>query len=123
MAYEIHVVRTRDWLDAFQEPITREEFDRMIVTDSELAWSATDYLEMRDEGGEAKRYYAITWKGESAFMWYRDQLTCSGATEKQIIKLVEIAKQLDAFVVGDDGEHYETKRTLFGGMKLVVQNG
>src|SRR4051812_41258471 len=42
MAYDVHIVRTEDWLDAAGDPITREEVDALIAADSELAWSSAD---------------------------------------------------------------------------------
>jgi hypothetical protein len=123
MSYDIHVVRTRDWLDAAQKPISREEVDAVIQADSELAWSTTDYIDMRGDDGQVTRFYAILWKMKPCFYWLRSEVQCSGPDEKQIIKLVEIAKKLDAFVVGDEDELYEVKRTIFGGSKLITKKG
>jgi hypothetical protein len=36
------------------------------------------------------------------------------------VKLVQMARKLNARVVGDDGERYELKEGFFGGEKLVV---
>jgi len=119
MAYDMHVVRTKDWLEAATAPITKNEVDILIASDAELAWSTTDYLEMVDDGVET-RYFAILWQGAPCFFWYRDQIQCSGPDEVQQLKLAKIARSLNAYAVGDDGERYEIKRGLFGGEKLVV---
>ena len=119
MAYDIHVARTKDWLDAATAPITKNDVDSLLANDAELAWSTTDYLEMVDDGVET-RYFAILWRGVPCFFWYRDQIQCSGPDEAQQLKLAQIARLLNACAVGDDGERYEIKRGLFGKEKLVV---
>jgi hypothetical protein len=106
MAYDVHIVRTKDWTQAASAPITKQDVDALIVADSELAWSTTDYIDMSDKAGVSKRYFMITWRGEPCFWWYRDQVQCSGPSEVQVSKLVQMARALNAHVVGDDGEIY-----------------
>jgi len=107
MSYDLHVVRTENWLDAEESPITKPEVDALIAADNDLAWSTNNWVDMRD-GNRRKptRYYMILWQGEPCLWWYRNEIQCSGPTEEQIGKLVEIATKLKARVVGDDGEFY-----------------
>jgi hypothetical protein len=37
MGYDIHVIRTIDWMGAASDPITKEESDRIMQADPELA--------------------------------------------------------------------------------------
>lgn len=111
MAYDLHIVRTKDWTEAASAPITKQDVDTLIATDSELAWSTTDYVDMADEAGVSTRYYMITWRGEPCFWWYRDQIQCSGPDEPQVAKLVQMAHALKAHTVGDDGETYPLEQT------------
>jgi hypothetical protein len=106
MAYDLHIVRTKDWTEAASAPITKQDVDALIAADSELAWSTTDYVDMADAAGVSTRYYMITWRGEPCFWWYRDQIQCSGPDDAQISKLVQMARALKAHTVGDDGEAY-----------------
>lgn len=106
MAYDLHIVRTENWLEAASAPITRQDVDALIAADSELAWSTTDYVEMRDDAGAITRYWMMTWQGQPCFWWYRDQVQCSGPDEAQVAKLVQMSQILHAHVVGDDGEIY-----------------
>jgi hypothetical protein len=106
MAYELHIVRTKDWLEASTAPITKSDVDALIARDPELGWSTTDYADMSDETRAVMRYWMITWRGQSCFWWYRDQIYCSGPDEAQRAKLVQMARALDAYAVGDDGEVY-----------------
>ena|SRR5947207_3206153 len=111
MGYDLHIVRTKDWTEAARAPITKPEVDALIAADSELAWSTTDYVDMGDEAGVSTRYYMIMWRGQSSFWWYRDQIQCSGPSEAQVSKLVQMARALGAFTVGDDGETYPLEQT------------
>ncbi len=107
MAYDLHMVRTKDWTEAASAPITKQDVDALIAADSELAWSITDYVDMADEAGVVTRYYMITWRGQPYFWWYRDQIQCSRPDEAQISKLVQMSRVLHAHVVGDEGETYD----------------
>src|SRR5260370_1248024 len=119
MAYDLHIVRTRDWTEAASKPITKEDVDALISGDPELKWSTTDYIDMVDDGVTA-RYFMIVWRGSPSFWWYRDQIQCSGADEAQQLKLAQMARALNAHAVGDDGERYELRKNIFGREKLVV---
>lgn len=104
MAYDLHVVRTNDWLDADDRPITRDDMDALIAADPELAWS-DDYVDMREDG-VVTRFHLIAWNGEPLFWWYRNEIRFNSPDEGAQIKLLRMAAALGAFVVGDDGEHY-----------------
>lgn len=120
MAYDIHIVRTKDWTEAATAPITRQDVEALIATDSELAWSTTDFVDMSDDAGVSTRYFMITWRGEPCFWWYRDQIQCSGPDDEQQLKLAHIARALNAYAVGDDGERYEIKKGFFGKENLEI---
>jgi hypothetical protein len=108
MAHDLHVVRTKDWTRAASAPITKNDVDALIARDPELAWSKTDYVDMRDDDtGAGTRYWMITWRGQPCFWWYRDQIRCSGPDDAQQLKLTQMARALNAFAVGDDGEVYD----------------
>ena len=122
MAYDLHIVRTANWLDASSAPITKDDLDTLIASDPELEWSTTDYVDMSDDTGAVTRYWIITWHGEPCFWWYRDQIRCSGPDETQQLKIAQMARALKAFAVGDDGERYELQRGFLGREKLVVRD-
>jgi hypothetical protein len=120
MSYDMHVVRTKDWLEASRAPITKQEVDALIAADSELEWSMSDYVDMKDDAGVVIRYYIITWNGVLCFWWYRDQIICSNPDNAQRIKLTKIAQSLSAYAIGDDGERYEVRKNIFGKEKVIV---
>ena len=108
MSYDLHVVRTEDWLDAEQKPILKPEVDALVNGDPSLEWSTEDWIELQESPHKPSvRYYMIRWNGEPSFLWCGGEISCASPSEEQTGKLVEIAQQLEAFVVGDDGEHYE----------------
>jgi hypothetical protein len=117
VSYELHVVRTENWNDAEQNPITREDVEQLISSDPDLSWSTSDYVDMKD-GEKITRYYFIEWLGSPTFLWYRDQITCTTPNEEQTRKLIDIASRLSAHVSGDDDEHYVLSRTLLGQKKV-----
>ena len=39
-------------------------------------------------------------------MWYRNEIRCAGPNEAQLAKMIEMAVEFDANVLGDDGEEY-----------------
>jgi hypothetical protein len=119
LGYDLHVVRTAHWLDASTNPISKDEVDHLITTDPTLAWSNQDFVEMKSDAGEPTRCSMIEWNGVSCFWRYRDQIVCSGADDAQIGKLLRISVALSAYVVGDDGEKYELRKTLLGKEKIV----
>ena len=104
MSYDLHVVRTTHWLDADTNPITKKDVESLISADADLSWSE-DYVDMRVDG-IVTRFYLIEWKGDSIFWWYKNEIRFNSPEENNQIKLLEIAKTLNAYVVGDDGEHY-----------------
>lgn len=106
MPYDLHIVRTEDWTQAASNPITKQDVDVLITEDSELAWSATDYVEIKDQAGTSQRYSRIIWRGQPCFWWYRDQIQCANPDEAQIAKLVQMARALGARAVSDDGKTY-----------------
>ena len=121
MAYDLHVVRSLEWTQAAETPVTKAEVDTLIEHDPELAWSSSDFVQMKNEAGFVTTYYMILYKGTPCFWWYRNQILCSGPNDAQVFKLVRIAATLNARVVGDDGEIYELRRSLFGREKIVTR--
>jgi len=119
MAYDLHVVRSLHWIDAADSPITKSDVDSLIEADPELAWSDSDFIEMKDDNGAISAYYMIRWNGTPCFWWYKDQLACSGPDARQTAKLIRMATALNARVIGDDGERYELRWSLFGTEKIV----
>jgi hypothetical protein len=120
MAYDLHVVRSREWTDASSAPITKPEVDAVVAADPELGWSSDDFVEMKDATGVSSRYYMIVWNGQPSFWWYRDQIIASGCDENALPKLIQLSRALGAQVIGDDGERYELRKSFLGKEKVAI---
>ena len=101
MPYTVHVVRTPHWRDAVQSPITKEDVTALIAADKELAWSAAN----ADE---------ISWRGAPTIRWNQDQLVSTDPNSALTAKLIRMATALNAYLVGDNGEHYILRRNMWG---------
>jgi len=121
MVYDLHIVRTADWLDAAKNPIAREEVATLIESDRDLEWSATEYVDMKDDTGTVVRFPLIAWRGRSCFCWYRDQIVCKDPDRDQTAKMIHIADALNAQVIGDEGEKYVLRRKLFGRVSIQTE--
>jgi hypothetical protein len=122
MGYDVHLVRTTDWLDSESNPVTKEDINAALAGDPTLSWSDTDYVEMAEDNGSAERYFMINWQGDAVFWWYKSEVRCKNPNEEQLLKLVDLAAALGAHVVGDDGEKYQRGKTIFGKPKVVIQH-
>jgi hypothetical protein len=118
MGYDLHIVRTADWLDSADAPITKTDVETLLASDPELFWS-DDYVDM-DVDGVTTRFYMIAWNGDSCFWWYKDQIECKNPTPEQQVKLVQISRALGAYAVGDDGEHYQLVSGAGGKTSVVA---
>jgi hypothetical protein len=121
VGYDVHLVRTEQWFDSESNPVTKADVDRILASDPTLRWSDTDYVEMSEDDGSVTQYFLINWNGEPVFWWYKSEIQCKNPSEAQLLKLVDLAKALDARVLGDDGEQYELGKTIFGKPKVVVR--
>ncbi len=107
MGYDLHVVRTRGWLDALREPITAADVDALIARDAEYAWSTSEWFDSREgETGQVRRHYGLEWRGETIAWLDRGELTLKSPDEAQVFQLIRLAEALGAMVVGDDDELY-----------------
>lgn len=114
MSYSLHIVRTPDWMDAAKLPIVRREVANLVEADPELSWSTSEYVDLRDKNGTVFRLPYIKWRGTSCFLWRLNQILCRNPDDAQTAKMIRIAEALEAMVIGDHGERYTLRRTLFG---------
>ena len=99
MGYDIHITRATDWTEAEAVPITSEEWLAFVEADPELRLA-----------GYNGRYFAL-WTGKSSypdpwFDWARGRVNTKSPDPPLIQKAIQIADQLGARVLGDDGERY-----------------
>ena len=103
MGYELHITRAREWSMSSNAPIPREQWDAVCSASAalELAGSVTF-------GGEVFEVFELAGEGASgaSLHWYEGRVDVSGASDEHVPALVDLAMQLDAQVLGDDGERY-----------------
>lgn len=93
---DVHIVRTDHWRLADDNPIRKEDIDRLLTSDEELMWSLA-----KPAAGEPGR--AILWRDVPCFRWVDGGIRCSSPSEEQLAKMIEIAMELDANVLAHDG--------------------
>lgn len=126
MGYLLHIVRTSDWQQAEESPITKEEVVQLVEADSELEWSAPDYVEIKVESEKSIRYSVkgqvlIKWRGVPWFWWHQGEISCKNPNEDQIAKLIRMADILKAHVIGDEDERYTLRRSFWGREKIEIR--
>ena len=124
LGYDLHIVRTRLWVDAADKPILKAEVDALVAGDRDPGWSTSDYIETSnpvtgDSIRITARHPTITLKGDSCFWYQGTSMTCKNPSEFILIKMVQMARALNAMVVGDEDELYEVRKTLFGAEKII----
>jgi len=97
MGYELHITRNVDGEEQ-QPQISREEWLAVIEEDDDLS------LDEKNAGGDL---VAADWKGERGALWWGGgEIVAKHPGGPLIVKMVQIARQLNAQVQGDDGEIY-----------------
>ena len=97
MGYDLRITRNVHAAEEGPE-ISRDEWLAVIAGDEELS------LEKEDTGGD---FVGANWKGEGGVLWWNGGDIVSKYPEAPlIVKMVQIARRLNAQVQGDDGEIY-----------------
>lgn len=104
MGYDLHITRADDWTKSRERPITEAEWLAVITSDPELRPS---------ESNERNGLIAAFWTGypesrtgSDCFYLKYGRITEKNPDKTVIRKMVEIARELDARVLGDDDEEY-----------------
>jgi hypothetical protein len=104
VSYDLHIIRSHDWTNASDDPISFEEWISHARADPSLADAGV--LSLRDVEPSEQTVFAFGPDGTS-FHWWRGEIVVTLAAEGDIARLLPIARALNARVQGDDGEFYE----------------
>lgn len=109
MSYELHISRIPDWVDAAEGPIGRAEWNAYTRAKPDLREAGS--IGWSDIGSEPvyqcdDRYGAVV-----VLSWREHQVSVTGYNGEDPAALLAIAADLDAVLVGDEGERY----TIDGG--------
>ncbi|HEX7134294.1 MAG TPA: hypothetical protein VF228_17090 [Iamia sp.] len=108
MGYDLHITRTDDWTQSADDPITLDEWLALA--------SASVHVEEdgRVTGGDVTPFHLVADPDGPNLYWYEDgRVVVRGVETSSFPHLVDLAAELGAKVVGDDGEHYRTDGTTF----------
>jgi hypothetical protein len=99
-------VRTERWLDAADDPITKPQVDALLAADPELEWATDVWDKISTDSTIMNRAIALRWRGQACFWWYRHGIRCTAPNAEQLAKMIGMAVELDANVIGTDGTEY-----------------
>ncbi len=115
MGYDLHITRADDWCESEENAITLDEWLSYVATDQELhlqthaeVQTPTGTLSCDNEG-------LAIWSGTQTggadpeniwFDYRRGRIVVTNPEEHVIAKMIRVADQLKAKVIGDEGEQY-----------------
>jgi len=117
MGYEVYITRASDWVESNEQPIALEEWLSYIENTPDMKHDG--YAEATSPNGDIIRYENVglsVWTGYSkngldggkAWFDYRDgNIIVKNPDSEILVKMYEIAQELEAMVQGDDGEVYD----------------
>jgi hypothetical protein len=110
MGYDLHITRAKHWTARAEYPITEEEWLAVVAQDPTLSVNEKDYMDYNTDGGQIRRVHPVVWteaeEQDNCFWWYDGEVTCKNPYDEWIAKAVRLAKELNAKVMGDEGEEY-----------------
>lgn len=116
MGYDVHITRAEHWVDSEEFPITLDEWIAYVEQDSEMRLD--NFAEATTTEGELIRYENrglavwIAYSGHEVggnmgwFDYWRGEIVVKNPDDEILIKMKQIARRLNARVVGDEGETY-----------------
>lgn len=99
MGYSLYITRREHWYEEGGPEIALPEWQRIVESDESLAWEPA-------LGDHVAVWTTTTLDDPPWLGWDQGQIESKYPDTQFIRKLFELASQLDARVVGDDGEQY-----------------
>lgn len=116
MGYYLHITRKENWFEENPEKeISFEEWKMVCMNDEELKSEPVETKRFPDRPPEREEYLVVSHShkfepaGEvtvSLLYYTGSEIACKGPLDETIRKMITLAGQLKARVVGDDGEVY-----------------
>ena len=116
MGYDLHITRAPEWTESADDPITLAEWLAAVNADPEMRLDG--FAEADTPDGATVRYEnegLAVWTAYSAheedgnmawFDYHRGTIVVKNPDEEVIEKMKQLAAQLGAKVLGDEGEEY-----------------
>lgn len=103
MGYELHITRAEHWTDSLEAPIDRSTWQALALGRLSPAG------EVSFKGRPDEPVFLLGGPESPSLYWYDGRVEVTGATsQEELRRVVDLARMLDARVVGDDGELYPT---------------
>ena len=108
MGYNLYITRASSWLDRGEHPISAAEWQSVVDADATLFINEADYSQHAEEDGHIETIHPIEWTAsDENCLWYDNgAIECKNPSPTWISKMVEIACQLNAKVLGEEDEEY-----------------
>jgi hypothetical protein len=100
MGYDLHITRKEFWYEEDGDTISLEEWQRYVAMDPEVE---------SDPENPGDENYVLASHPERWPLWWRadiGEIYTKNPDDEVIVKLVQIARALNAHVVGDNDEIY-----------------
>lgn len=99
MNYTFYITRAAEWQHSAENPITAAEWKRLVEADRELI------------PDPHQRPALVSWRGSEIypqieFLWSEGRITAQNPDKTSVIKLLDIARRLDATLRGQDNEEW-----------------
>lgn len=106
MGYELHMTRASHWLDSEECPITHDEWIEFAYGGAALREEGS--LDLPSVGRQPLFRWGEPGSVAVGFHWFEGRVTLSGAHAPgaDLIGLADLAAELSANLIGDDGEQY-----------------
>ena len=113
MGYDVHITKAKEWLGSKRTPILESEWLALVSADETLEVDIQSYSGRDSEDGTSRRQHPVMWlahtdpQGDHPSFWYEDgRIFRKNPDDPTLKKMIEIARQLDAKVLGDEEEEY-----------------
>lgn len=113
MGYDVHITRAANWMDSKQHPILESEWIEIVHADPTLKIDTLSYSDRRGVGGTIERLHPVIWLAHTSSdlnhpcLWYESgEIFRKNPDTPTLKKMIEIARELSARVVGDEEEEY-----------------
>lgn len=109
MGYDIVITKAASTMDIEEYPITWSEWMAVVDSDPTLELSSTDWYGRRGKDGSPERIYAVLWMAHHntpPFFLMDGAVQITNPDEVTIEKMTQIARKLNARVLGEEDEEY-----------------
>lgn len=115
MGYELYITRADFFWEAQEHPITEDEWLATAGADSDLQRDTSSYLLYETATGDVKRTHPWILEGhpDRPPFWFRNgAIFTTNPDAPTIAKMVTLAKNLNAQVIGEEGETYDMEAAV-----------